>query len=84
LFVNEKPLEVPTALSGLLTLMIKVNPTSVFGHNVQQKENLGSVISSLNYIYQGQLVITVDVVVYKNYIKAVPNQRYYSRVYNSS
>lgn len=66
-----------------------VNPTSVFGYNVQQKENivcftLGTVISSLNYIYQGQLVITVDVVVYKKYIKAVPNQTYNSRVYNSS
>ena len=53
--------------------MLMVNPTSVFGYNVQQKENivcftLGTVISSLNYIYQGQLVITVDVVVYKNYI----------------
>jgi len=42
----------------------KVYLTSLFGYDVQQKKNkicftLGTVISSLHYIYQG-LVLTVD------------------------
>ena len=50
------------ALKWTLNSYDKVNPTSLFGYNVQRKKNCftsGTVITSLNYIHP-RLVLTID------------------------